>query len=123
MTRSESEALARQAAEIGRANGNSDLELMAMHAVGQALVQQGRTEEGMSLLDEAMAGVIGGEGGDPLTVAQMSCMTMVVCGSCFDLERATQWVQSLRALHRPVRVPVPVCGMPHLLRPGPVRER
>jgi DNA-binding CsgD family transcriptional regulator len=91
----ESEALARQAAEIGRANGNSDLELMAMHAVGQALVQQGRTEEGMSLLDEAMAGVIGGEGGDPLTVAQMSCMTMVVCGSCFDLERATQWVQSL----------------------------
>jgi DNA-binding CsgD family transcriptional regulator len=93
----ESEALARQAAEIGRANGNSDLELMAMHAVGQALVQQGRTEEGMSLLDEAMAGVIGGEYGDPLTVAQMSCMTMVVCGSCFDLERATQWVQSLEA--------------------------
>jgi MalT-like TPR region len=92
----ESEALARQAADIGRANGNSDLELMAMHAVGQALVQQGRTEEGMSLLDEAMAGVIGGEGGDPLTVAQMSCMTMVVCGSCFDLERATQWVQSLQ---------------------------
>jgi DNA-binding CsgD family transcriptional regulator len=91
-----SEALARQAAEIGRANGNSDLELMAMHAVGQALVQQGRTEEGMALLDEAMAGVIGGEYGDPLTAAQMSCMTMVVCGSCFDLERATQWVQSLQ---------------------------
>jgi tetratricopeptide (TPR) repeat protein len=91
----ESEALARQAAGIGRANGNSSLELMAMHAVGQALVQQGRTEEGMSLLDEAMAGVISGEGGDPMTVAQMSCMTMVVCGSCLDLERATQWVQSL----------------------------
>lgn len=91
----ESEALARQAVEIGRANGNSGLELMAMHAVGQALVQQGRTGEGMSLLDEAMAGVIGGEGGDPLMVAQLSCMTMVVCGSCFDLERATQWVQSL----------------------------
>jgi DNA-binding CsgD family transcriptional regulator len=91
----ESEALARQAVEIGRANGNFGLELMAMHAVGQALVQQGRTEEGMSLLDEAMAGVIGGEGGDPMAVAQMSCMTMVVCGSCLDLERATQWVQSL----------------------------
>jgi hypothetical protein len=68
---------------------------MAMHAVGQALVQQGKTEEGMSLLDEAMAGVVGGEGRNPLTVAQMSCMTMVVCGSCFDLERATQWVRSL----------------------------
>ncbi|HET7016673.1 MAG TPA: LuxR C-terminal-related transcriptional regulator [Streptosporangiaceae bacterium] len=91
----QSEALARQAAQIGRASGNSGLELMAMHAVGQALVQQGRIEEGMSLLDEAMAGVIGGEGGDPLAVAQMSCMTMVVCGSCFDFERATQWVQAL----------------------------
>jgi len=76
----ESEALARQAAEIRRASGNADLELMAMHAVGQALVQQGKTDEGMSLLDEAMAGVVGGEGRDPLTVAQMSCMTMVVCG-------------------------------------------
>ncbi len=93
----QSEALARQAADIGRANGNPGLELMAMHAVGQALVQQGRIEEGMLLLDEAMAGVIGGEGGDPLTVAQLSCMTMVVCGSCFDLERATQWVQSLES--------------------------
>jgi DNA-binding CsgD family transcriptional regulator len=93
----QSEALARQAVEVGRANGNSALELMAMHAVGQALVQQGRTGEGMSLLDEAMAGVIGGEGGgDPLMVAQLSCMTMVVCGSCFDVERATQWVQSLQ---------------------------
>src|SRR5438094_528755 len=30
----ESEALARQAVEIGRANGNSDLELMALHAEG-----------------------------------------------------------------------------------------
>jgi Bacterial regulatory proteins, luxR family len=69
---------------------------MAMHAVGAALVQQGRIDEGMSLLDEAMAGVIGGECGNPLTVAQVSCMTMVVCGSCFDLERATQWVQSLQ---------------------------
>ena len=67
-----------------------------MHAVGAALVQQGRIEEGMSLLDEAMAGVTGGECGNPLTVAQVSCMTMVVCGSCFDLERATQWVQSLQ---------------------------
>ena len=92
----ESEALARQASEIGRAEGNPGLELMALHAAGQAMVQQGRTEEGMSLLDEAMAGVIGGEGGDPMTVAQMSCMTMVVCGSCLDIERATQWVQSLQ---------------------------
>jgi hypothetical protein len=38
----ESESLARRALEIGRANGNADLELLAMTAVGNALVQQGR---------------------------------------------------------------------------------
>jgi DNA-binding CsgD family transcriptional regulator len=92
-----SESLAREAAEFGRSAGNAGLELMALHAVGQALVQQGRIVEGMSLLDEAMAAVIGGEVGDPMTVAQLSCMTMVVCGSCFDLRRATQWVRSLQS--------------------------
>jgi DNA-binding CsgD family transcriptional regulator len=90
----ESESLARRALEIGRANGNADLELLAMTAVGNALVQQGRIEEGMGLLDEVMVGAIAGEG-VPLTVAQASCMTMVVCGSCFDVERAAQWVQAL----------------------------
>jgi hypothetical protein len=37
--------------EIGRANGNADLELLAMTAVGNALVQQRRIEEGMALLE------------------------------------------------------------------------
>src|SRR5438552_15003854 len=54
-----SEALARQAAEIGRASGNSDLELMAMHAVGQALVRQRRTEDGMTRMAEARDGIAG----------------------------------------------------------------
>jgi tetratricopeptide (TPR) repeat protein len=91
----ESERLAREALAIGRANGNADLELLAMTAVGGALVQQGRTTEGMALLDEAMAVALGGEGGDPLTVAHASCMTMLVCSSHFDIERATQWLQAM----------------------------
>ena len=91
----ECERLAREALAIGRANGNADLELLAMTAVGGALVQQGRTAEGMALLDEAMAAAIGGECGDPLTVAHASCMTMLVCSSYFDIERATQWVQAM----------------------------
>ncbi len=66
-----------------------------MTAVGGALVQQGRTAEGMALLDEAMAAAVGGECGDPLTVAHASCMTMLVCASYFDIERATQWVQAM----------------------------
>src|SRR5262245_54118557 len=79
----ESERLAREAQAIGRASGNADLELLTMAAVGNALVQQGRTQEGMAILDEAMAGAIGGECGQPLTVAHLSCMTMIVCSSYF----------------------------------------
>jgi DNA-binding NarL/FixJ family response regulator len=91
----EGERLAREALAIGRANGNADLELLAMTAVGNALVQQCRIAEGMALLDEAMAGAVGGECGDLLTVAHVSCMTVVVCSSHFDIERATSWVQAM----------------------------
>jgi DNA-binding CsgD family transcriptional regulator len=91
----ESERLAREVLAIGRANGNTDLELLAMTAVGGALVQQGRVADGMALLDEAMAGALGGECGDPLTAAHASCMTMLVCSSHFDIERATQWLQAM----------------------------
>ncbi|MFN2591528.1 MAG: LuxR C-terminal-related transcriptional regulator [Candidatus Dormibacteria bacterium] len=91
----ESERLAREALEIGRADGDPDLELLAMTALGGALVQQGRIAEGMSLLDEAMAGALAGVCGDPLTVAHTSCMTMLVCASHFDIARATQWLQAM----------------------------
>jgi tetratricopeptide (TPR) repeat protein len=91
----ESERLAREVLAIGRANGNTDLELLAMTAAGGALVQQGRVADGMALLDEAMAGAFGGECGNPLTAAHASCMTMLVCSSHFDIERATQWLQAM----------------------------
>ena len=82
--------------EIGRANGNTDLELLGMTAVGGAMVQQGRMADGLALLDEVMAAAIGGEcdrsRSRPL---HASCMTMLVCASCFDIERATQWVQAM----------------------------
>ena len=92
----ESERLAREALAIGRAGRNADLELLAMTAVGGALVQQGRIAEGMALLDEAMAAALGGECGNQLTVAHASCMTMLVCSSHFDIERATQWLQAMQ---------------------------
>ena len=91
----EAERLAREAVEIGRANGNADLELLGMTAVGGALVQQGRTAAGLTLLDEVMARAMGGECGNPTTVAHASCMTMLVCASYFDIERATDWVQAM----------------------------
>jgi DNA-binding CsgD family transcriptional regulator/Tfp pilus assembly protein PilF len=91
----EAERLAREVVEIGRADGNTDLELLGMTAVGAAMVQQGRMADGLAILDEVMAAAIGGECSSPLTAAHASCMTMLVCASCFDIERATQWVQAM----------------------------
>ena len=91
----EAERLAREVVDIGRAEGNTDLELLGMTAVGAAMVQQGRMADGLAMLDEVMAAAIGGECDSPLTAAHASCMTMLVCASYFDIERATQWVQAM----------------------------
>jgi len=91
----EAERLAREAFEIGRSAGNSDLEVLALTSVGNALVQQGRVSEGMAALDEVMATAFGGSQGEPLTAAHAGCMTLVACSSHFDIERATEWLRAM----------------------------
>ena len=59
----EREAHLRTALEAGRRFGDGDLEFVALAQLGQGYVAQGRFEEGMLLLDEALAGVAGGEAG------------------------------------------------------------
>ena len=83
-----------------RANGNADLQLMAMmHRAGQALRgQQGKTEEGMSLLDEAECPASSvakatTRHGRPSTV---ELMTIRSCAAAVSISKpATQWVRSL----------------------------
>jgi DNA-binding NarL/FixJ family response regulator len=91
----EAERLARAALTIGRDTGNADLEMLALTAVGGALVQQGRAIEGMTVLDEAMAAAVADDCGNPMSVAHAGCMTMLVCASYFDIARATQWLQAM----------------------------
>lgn len=88
------ETLARQARDLAREQGDSDLELCAISEIGAKLIEQGRLAEGMSFLDEAMAGALAGEGGDPLTVVYASCNTVQSCVSSAAFERAMQWVRA-----------------------------
>ena len=71
-----------------------DLELCALAESGAALVKQGRVEEGLTLLDEAMAGSLGGEGGNFDTVVYTSCSMISSCASSAEFERAVQWVRA-----------------------------
>jgi DNA-binding CsgD family transcriptional regulator len=88
------EPLARQARDLARERGDSDLELCAISEIGAKLIGQGRLVEGMGFLDEAMAGALAGEGGDPLTVVYTSCNTVRSCVSSAAFERAMQWVRA-----------------------------
>ncbi|HTI32049.1 MAG TPA: hypothetical protein VL422_00130, partial [Miltoncostaea sp.] len=82
---------AERAVEVGRRTGSPDVEVMGLSQLGLALVGEGRAEEGMRLLDEAMAAATGGEVEDPLAVGDTCCTTLVACARLDDLDRAAGW--------------------------------
>lgn len=88
------EAWAREALERGRATGEVDLELCALAQLGALLVAQGRTREGIALVDEAMAACLGGEAKRIDTVAFTSCTMMMCCLHGADFDRALQWIRA-----------------------------
>jgi DNA-binding CsgD family transcriptional regulator len=85
--------LYQRALELARASGDVDLELCALGDLGLTLVTAGRSDEGLALLDEAMAGTLGGERNRLDTVAITCCDVLIACDLAGDLGRATQWCQ------------------------------
>ena len=80
---------------MAHATADPDIECMALAQAGRAVVGQGRVEEGVALLDEAMTVALGGETSDPLACGDACCTTLVVCDSLADLRRATQWCDAV----------------------------
>jgi DNA-binding CsgD family transcriptional regulator len=62
---------------------------------GSALINLGQVIEGTALLDEALAGALGGEGARPDTVVFASCLLMRSCVRGADFLRVVQWMRSL----------------------------
>jgi DNA-binding NarL/FixJ family response regulator len=90
----EGEQLARETRELAARSGDLDLELCSLAQIGSCLVDQGRVEEGVALLDEAMAGSLGGEGGNFDTVVFTSCNMIGSCARCAEFERAVEWIRA-----------------------------
>jgi DNA-binding NarL/FixJ family response regulator/tetratricopeptide (TPR) repeat protein len=95
-----SRQFAERALEFAREADDLDLELCALGALGAALVEMGQIEKGLALVDEAMAGTLGGERSRLATVVFTSCSMLSACEIAADLERATQWCRVVDAFIR-----------------------
>ena len=86
---------AREALGVAHELADPEVECMALAQLGRAVVRQGRVDEGVALLDEAMTVALGGESRDPLACGDACCTTLVVCDGLADLNRATQWCEAV----------------------------
>ena len=84
-----------QAVAIGTRARDRELIVVARHGQGRALIRTGRIAEGITLLDEVMVSVVGGEV-SPLVVGDVYCSVIDACNEVFDLRRASEWTAALR---------------------------
>jgi DNA-binding CsgD family transcriptional regulator len=86
-------ALFDRALAVARSVGDADLEFVTLAYLGASLVHADRTEEGMVLLDEALAAVAGQEVDDFLVLEEIFCQLFSACEHAHDVERADQWMR------------------------------
>jgi DNA-binding NarL/FixJ family response regulator len=87
---------AAHAVQTAQHHGDADLAAVAMQIQGRALVAQGRIDEGLALLDDAMTCVLAGELA-PLYTGWVYCSVILACKDLADLQRASEWTQAARA--------------------------
>jgi DNA-binding NarL/FixJ family response regulator len=83
----------REALEIAHRFADTDLELVTLGYLGASLVHADRTEEGMMLLDEALAAVAGSEVDDFFVLEEIFCQLFSACEHANDVTRADQWIR------------------------------
>jgi class 3 adenylate cyclase len=81
------------ALEFAAGSGDRDLAAMSQHDKGHALCLLGRVDEGLALLDECMATLVGGEL-DPAAAGYVYCGMIGVCSKLGDYARASEWTES-----------------------------
>jgi DNA-binding CsgD family transcriptional regulator len=101
---------AERALALAAEYGDGDLEVRALADGGLALVSQGRVQEGMARLDEALAAISAGEVADDLVAGTAFCAMLTSCDRTGDVRRAEEW---LRVVDE--RVLGPTGGRPRVL--------
>ena len=88
------EELLRDAIAIGRRFGDPDVEFEALAHLGAVLILTGRVEEGLVLIDEALAAACAGELAEIATVDSIFCWFFWACELVNDVPRADQWMRA-----------------------------
>ena len=83
-----------EAAAIGERFGDADLMWLARDEQGRALVKQGRVEEGLRLVDEALLATTAGEL-SPVVTGIVYCNTIAFCRDAYELRHAREWTEAL----------------------------
>jgi DNA-binding CsgD family transcriptional regulator len=91
---------ARRAMRIGRATGSVDLEVFALSLLGRAVLASGRRDEGLKLLEEAMAAASSGRVRNVHTLAESYCNLIEGCAAAGEWERGAEWCQLVEAFAR-----------------------
>ena len=103
--RGRKEASFRQALAVGRRLGDMALEVSALAYLGASCVHDDRYEEGMLLLDEALAAVAGNDVDDFCVLEEVFCQLFSACEHAHDVARADQWIRVGEAIAERRRLP------------------
>ena len=85
---------ASEAATIASRFGAHDLFATASHLAGANLIKQGRVDDGLRVLDEAMLAVVAGDV-SPFFAGVVYCGVIATCEEAFEPRRAHEWTTAL----------------------------
>ena len=94
-----------EALAVARRFRDTDLEFVTLAYLGASLVHADRTEEGMVLLDEALAAVAGSEVDDFFVLEEIFCQLFAACEHAHDVTRADQWIRIGESIAERRRLP------------------
>lgn len=87
------EALAASAIEIASRHGNGELHAWGLRELGLVRIAQGRTADGLAMLEEASIAAVSGEL-TPFASGVICCSMISVCRDLADYPRAIEWIEA-----------------------------
>jgi DNA-binding CsgD family transcriptional regulator len=83
-----------EAVRIGERFNDADLVALALNEQGRLLTKQGKIGAGLSVVDEVMVAVTGGEL-SPIVTGLLYCSVIDGCRQTYELRRAREWTAAL----------------------------